>query len=112
MGVSTNEEELDALITKHLGDTYTKAEDDDDYWVKKGDTEASYWRNDVIFDATGLVVEGSDDEWETGTSIGLSINNMKDDETKAQFSERVSDLLNKIGIETKPDFIYDGGYFG
>jgi hypothetical protein len=105
MGVNIEEEKLPKIIKKYFGDLYSYIEDDDEWQKKDGST---YYTNDAIFEETKLSVEGNDEYWETGTSIGMNIEEMKDDETKAQFAERVSELLNKIGIKTKPDFIYDG----
>jgi hypothetical protein len=105
MGVNIEEEELPKIIEKYFGDLYLYIEDDDEWQKKDGNT---YYTNEIFEEEIGLVIEGNDDYWETGTSIGVSVDDMKNDETKSQFAKRVSELLNKIGITEEPDFIYDG----
>lgn len=68
---------------------------------------------DEILKDTRLELNGGED-WEGGAVIGMSVNEMKEDETKAEFRDRVQKELDRleIKVDEELDWIHDGGYFG
>ena len=60
----------------------------------------------------GLVVERGIYEYYNQWVLGLPFEDMKDDETKKQFIERIEGKLNKAFPDAKATAIVDGGYEG
>jgi hypothetical protein len=104
------DEDIEKLITTYWGDKYKEGAEKG-HWIIDGNPENWCYNEGVFEEELGLELFGGDD-WETGTSLGLGIQDMEDDETMGAFKKRISEKLQKIGITRPPTIITDGSYFG
>jgi len=88
-------------LAEHFGLVTGEDDDDEDKYEKIDDT---------IDEKTAGVKELYTYTWWDGDCVyvGVEIDDMKDDETKAQFRERVRELIREnLGLESKPDWIVE-----
>ena len=104
--------ELDELkkawIRLHPKDNEKYDEDSDDY-----DKDFEYDMPDMLAEELGLQCEHGIYDYYDMYVLGLTFDEMKDDETKKQFIDRIKDAFSKaFAEEISVEAVKDGGYEG